>query len=105
MKNPLNDSGYPDPAAQQQRQQHGGAAHVLGAFGKVVPPGPMRSIAVSIPVLSSSTIITITTEPASKGDLYPAVAQPEGQGNQYQRARASWRKAVSCQPAFKPSME
>ena len=61
----LPQRGQPDAAAQQERQQHGGAAHVLGALGQRAIRGRCGRWRPRSPLLSSSTISTSTTVPAS----------------------------------------
>ena len=74
-----------------------------GAFGQVAPLGPMRSMAVSMPRFSSSTIIRISTEPAQR-HLHPGATRTERSGQTAQEWPPGGTRATPA-PARKPSSE
>ena len=67
--------------------------------------GPMRSMAASMPVLSSSTISTSITEPASRAVSTQLRPNQKDSGSSTTAAMASSLKAVSFQPARSPASE
>jgi len=67
--------------------------------------GPIRSMAVSMQVLSSSTIITRSTDPASRAVSTQVRPSQNASGSSTMAALASCRNAVSRQPALRPCSE
>jgi hypothetical protein len=67
--------------------------------------GPMRSMAVSTAVLSSSTTITSTTLAHNIAVSSQVRPSQNASGTINMAASASWRNAVSPHPARSPAME
>ena len=61
----------------------------LARFDKSCHSGPMRSMAVSMPVFSSSTIITNSTEPASSAVSDQSLPSQNESGSRTMAAFAS----------------
>ena len=77
----------------------------LACLDRTCHSGPMRSTTASMPLLSSSTISTSKTVPASSATSIQLLPSQKAAGISTMAASASWRKAFSFHPARRPDSE
>jgi hypothetical protein len=104
VRNPLPQGRHPGAAHSSRLSSTAALPMSLARLDRSCHSGPMRSMAVSMPVLSSSTISTSTTVPASTARSSQLLPSQNAAGSSTARI-ASCRKAASPQPARRPASE